>query len=274
MPELYRRRIVVDIAGLTITEPRIAVDITRQMDPTQDRGWVKIYNLTPDHADKISDRGERIVVQAGYPETVAIVFEGRVQRVRRLREGLAFIVEITLGDQVQSKRLLSGSYNRSWDGVASCREIAVSIISEGLGLLAGPLQHIPEGATFNNFYWAGGPATAALSALLRPLGLTWYEDDGVVRVNRVGYCQPDGFRIVASPKSGLVGAPIKTDEGAECTLLCEPRAKVGGEIAIKDSATFNDRFKIVGVRHVLDNWEGEFVTSLDLRPLAEPPAPG
>ena len=36
MPHLYDRRIVADVAGLRITDPRMAVDIERSVDPSQD----------------------------------------------------------------------------------------------------------------------------------------------------------------------------------------------------------------------------------------------
>ena len=122
---------------------------------------------------------------------------------------------------------LSGTYSRSWAGHASVRELAVSIVSEGMGLLAGPLQAIPEEATFHNFYWAGGPAAGALEALLRPLGLTWFEQDGVVRVNCAGALQADGPAISKDKDSGLVGTIRVTDEGAECAMFLDARVVLG-----------------------------------------------
>ena len=201
-----------------------------------------------------------------------MIFEGEAQRIRRAREGLAFVTRIQLGDRVNEVQKLSGSYNRSWAGHASVREIAVSIISEGLGLLAGPLTHIPEDATFNNFYWAGGPAAAALTALLRPLGLTWFEEDGVVRVHAPGKAQSDGPRIRITPETGLIGSPITTDEGAELRVFLDGRITLGSIVDVesgKGRDRFEGKFKVVGLRHVADNWEASsFVTHAELRPLA------
>ena len=45
-----------------------------------------------------------------------------------------------------------------------------------------------------------------MEALLRPLGLTWYEADGLVHVNRPGHTQPDAPAIVVTPETGLVGS--------------------------------------------------------------------
>ena len=67
MPLLYRRKIVVDIVGLTITEPRITIEFDRQIDRSQDKGQVRVFNLTPEHAQRIEKRGERITIRTGTP---------------------------------------------------------------------------------------------------------------------------------------------------------------------------------------------------------------
>ena len=60
-----------------------------------------------------------------------------------------------------------------------------------------------------------------------------------------------------------------TDEGAELRMFCEPRAKLGAMVELLGIDTgIKGRWKIVGFRHSLDNWEGTFTTELDLRELA------
>ena len=84
----FGRRIVVDVAGLTISEPRINVLVERQSDSTQTNGHVDIYNLSDGHAQLIYDRGTTITVQAGYPTTLATIYQGAVQRVIKGRQQL------------------------------------------------------------------------------------------------------------------------------------------------------------------------------------------
>ena len=87
MPLLYGRKIEVEIAGLTITDPRITVDIERHINPTQDTGTLALFNLKNENSDRIFRRGGPVTIRAGYPETVAVIFEGQAQRIRRAREG-------------------------------------------------------------------------------------------------------------------------------------------------------------------------------------------
>ena len=266
MAILYQRRIQVEVAGLTITEPRIAVELERSATRTQDRGQCRIYNLSDQHADRIQDRGGQVTIHAGYPETVALLFAGEVQRVIRAREGLSHITRIALGDRVREVSRLGGVYFVSYLGQVSARQIAMDIINDGLGLEPGPLDAIGPRETVNNFYWGDGPADAALDALLRRLGLTWFEEDGVVRVNRLATAQSDAPTIMLSPETGLIERPIVTDEGAEVRMFLNARVVLGAIIQLQ-SGSLDGSWKVVAVRHAADNWDGTFETFCDLRAL-------
>ena len=264
MTILFDRQIEVQVAGLTISALRISLSIERELDKTQDKGEVAIYNLKDEHEDQIYERGRRIVVRAGYPQTAAIVFEGEVQRITRARENLARVTRIKLGDHVRHKDTLSGVYAGSWEGPVPVREIAVAIASEGLRLPVGPLDAIPEDATFTNFYWGGQSAAVALSRLLDSVRCIWFEDDEVIRINRTDRLQPDAPAVVVSPETGLIGTPRATDEGAECRMFLNPAVRLGGLLTI-ESANVDGRWKVVGIKHAGDNWEGKFETFCDLR---------
>ena len=116
MPYLYRRLIRTTVAGLTIEDPRQALSIERHTDPTQDRGSLAVWNLSPAHESQIRERSGPITVEAGYPSTLAIVFEGEVQRVVRSRERSARITRITLGDMVRGQERLGGISNLVYSG--------------------------------------------------------------------------------------------------------------------------------------------------------------
>ena len=195
MALLYRRQIKVDVAGFTISEPRIVVELDRQIDSTQDRGEVSIYNLRDEHEDRIRDRGGPITVSAGYPETVAIVFDGEVQRVIRTRKDKARVTRIKVGDQVRQKSRLGGVYSDSIAGPELVRRIVTAmnggplppgVTSAPPGYLAlGPLDAISADATVTNWHWGGQPADAALTGLLARVECTWFEADGLIRINPV-----------------------------------------------------------------------------------------
>ena len=259
----YRRQIEVTVAGLTISEPRISVELERSLDRTQDRGRVDIYNLSPGHEQRIYERGGPIQLQAGYPDTLATIFEGEVQRVLRARERLARITRIHVGDQVRQKVRLSGVTNRSYDGAEPVRQIVRDLASD-MGLPVGPLDAIPSGATYTNFYWGGQSTAAAMDVILASVKCGWFERDGVIRINRLGMTQADAPTIMLSPKLGLIDSPIVTDEGSEVRMFLRPEVVLGCVLNL-ESETLSGGWKVVGMRHEADNWRGRFETWCDLR---------
>ena len=135
---LYGRLISVSVAGLVITEPRINFSVERQADETQTTGTVSIYNLAPSREQQIYERATDIRIEAGYPSTIASVFEGQVQRVRRPRQNLARITHIELGDMVRDRSNLGNGVSRSYDGPVGLREIAADfVVHMGLTIRAG-----------------------------------------------------------------------------------------------------------------------------------------
>ena len=271
MPTLYGRLIRTTVAGLTIEDLRQTLSLERNSDPTQDRGEIAIYNLSPEHESRIRDRGGPITIEAGYPETLAIVFAGEVQRVIRSRERTARVARITLGDQVRQQERLGGVTNRVYPGVESVRRIASDLIAD-MGLEPGPLDAIPESATFTDFHWAGFSSASGIRALLNgaspPLAhVQWHEADGVVRFSEPGKPQSDAPTIMLSPTTGLIESPLVTDEGAELRCFLNPAIVLGCIIEL-ESRDLSGRWKCVALRHSADSWSGSFETGVELREAA------
>ena len=265
MTILYERRIQVEVAGLSISKLRMTISIERQIDGSQDMGRVDIHNLSPEHEERIYQRGGPISISAGYPQTQALIFDGQVQRVLRMRENLTHITRIHLGDNVRSQEVIGGRASRqSYDGPVSIRQISKDL-AQDIGLPLGPLDAIPPQATVNDWYWTL-KAWDGLEALLKRVNCRPYESDGIIRINRVGETQADSPSIDLSQDSGLVGVPTTTDEGAEARMLLNPFIVLGCRLNIESSA-LTGSWKVVGIKHDADNWSGAFVTWVDLRPL-------
>ena len=275
MTLLYDRRIRIEVAGLTIEGLRIAFDVERQSDATQNKGKATIYNLAPENEDRVYERADDVRIHAGYPETQALVFDGFSERVQRVREKLSRQTIIKLGDAVRkagtTAPTLSGETSLSLRGPQPVADI-VRAIARDIGLPTGPLDAIPAAATYTNWIYSG-QAAAALSTVLKTVGCTWFEDNGVLRVNRPMQAgsgampQSDAPTISVSPDSGLLDRPTETDEGAEVTMLLNPAVVVGCRIEL-ESKSLSGAWKVVRLRHNGDNWHtGTFTTWVDLRAL-------
>ena len=223
--------------------------------------------MTDAHQERIHDRRDSIIVWAGYPQTTAIVFQGKVQRVHKARENLARVSRIMLGDSVRSSNTLRGVYSESWAGHISVRRIAVDIITKGLGLAAGPLDAIPENATFHNFYWGGQSAAVACLACWTRCAAYGARRTSAL-VNRESKLQSDAPSVTISPQTGMIDSPIATDQGAECRMFLNPAVRLGSVLTIQ-AQILSGRWKVVGIRHKGDNWSGNFETWVDLRTLPQ-----
>ena len=239
------------------------------MDEIQAKGRVDVYNLNPAHEQQIRERGDTIIVSAGYPQTQAEIFNGRAQRVVRAREQLARITRIHLGDEVRDVKReggLGGKTNRSYDGPVAVRDIVQALIEEDLKVPHGPLDVIPLPATYTNYYFTGA-TVAGLTIILASVGCEWFVSDGLVRINKKGATQADGPTITLSPEEGLIDSVIVTDEGHEARMFLNPAVELGCIMAIT-SAKETGRYKVVGLRHKFDNWASQgSETWVDLRAL-------
>ena len=272
MPLIWKRRIKATVAGLEVEDLRMNMSMTRSVDPTQDKGTLDIFNLNPEHESRILERGRELKLEAGYSETLAIVFQGSVQQATAARVGLARRVRIKLGDHVQRKNVTGAIFSGSYGGAQPVREIARDIVAAmstpEMELALGPLDNIPADATVTDFYWGAQSAAAALSALLKAVNCTWYEADGLVRINRVGRLQSDMPTLRISQETGLIGSPTRTDEGAECRMFLNPAVQVGACLVLESESLQGD-WKIVGLEHNADNWQSsKFETFCELRDLA------
>ena len=256
---IYLRQIKTSVAGLEITDLRQAVTITKKSNATQNRGALTIWNLSPQNETRIEERGDEISIEAGYPDTLALLVEGTVQRVVRTRERTARICRITIGDKLVGIPSEGGGDN-----------------SVG-GITRSDICRAP--ARFTDFVWAGFPSTGALRALLdgsEPslAGVNWFESDGLIRFgpqarnapNSGGgqQTQTDAPTIMLSPQTGLIESPVETDEGLQVRCFMDPAIQVGCTVELESEAV-NGSFKCVALRHTGDNWTNDFTSNLELR---------
>ena len=278
MALLYDRRIRVKTAGLTIENLRITLEVSREIDPTQNTGTVVIHNLSPENESLIYKAPDRITVEAGYPETQALVFDGFIEQVSRVRERLSRQTVIKLADSMRGgehgdRKRLGGMSVRAYEGSVSIRQI-VTDISTDLGLPIANIEIIPEGATWYYWRWSSR-ADAALTIALRRVRCTWFEQDGVIRINRPkpagdgAEVQGDAPTIPLNPETGLIDRVVETDDGAEAYSLLNPAIVIGCRIDLSSAVFPASSWKVVALTHAGGNWTGDqFRTWVDLRRIA------
>ena len=107
----YGRFVSVRVAGLVISEPRIAFEVDRSADRTSDKARLALYNLAPGTQHSIYERSGPVTLSAGYEGAVGELFTGQVQEVeqeRTISAGVTRITRIRCGDLNRAVRPVSG----------------------------------------------------------------------------------------------------------------------------------------------------------------------
>jgi len=263
------RKIAVTVGDTVFEDLKIAFTVKKESSSTPATGEVTLFNLSVDREAQISDDGVSIRIEAGYAGNIAIIFEGFVQRVDRAHDIAAHErkTTIALGAAKVAKANLNGISVFAFDGDRSIREIAKRLITDiGLRVDDSALAVIPD--ELIHAYSVSGESASALSQLLEPRDLYWYEDDGAVRFNRPGKAEPAGIQYDLNKSTGLVGSPAITERGVKTRSTLLPQIHLGDRVDLK-SEVITGIFKVVTVVHSGDNWTGNFFTDIELAELPD-----
>ena len=215
---LFGRKVEVEVAGLKISAVKIAFEIERKSDQTPVSGFVELWNLSKEHESLIYERGKTARLIAGYDNSMGVIYDGAVERIVRSRSSLSRITRLELTGKVSAPDKLGAVVSRTWAGKTKVRSIIKDIVEKDLKLEVGPLDAISPDAVLDNFSWTGG-GIQGLKSVCATQGVRWFDDDGVIRFNRLGMEQADLAEIQLSKETGLIGRPSVTDDGVQATSL-------------------------------------------------------
>lgn len=282
MTLLFNRIIKVSIGKVVIEDLRMKFNIERQPDSTPSNGRLTIYNLSDSNEKQLFQKNSEIIIEAGYDKNIGIVFQGVVDEIKKDHRGADKKIQINLLGQPWGHG--NGSVppisSRSYNGEESVRNIVSDLVTQDMGLELGNVNLIPAEATIDNFNVVLN-STAALSRICNRIGISWYEDDGVVRFHFPGVYRTDALRLKISPETGLLrGTAQSTDTDSEAAYrivtLMYPLVSIDAlvDLQSKEVDGGSGTFRVANFRHYGDNWEGEFCTEMILSEIKEPPVVG
>jgi len=167
------------------------------------------------------------------------------------------------------KKTTEAVFAASYESPTAVRQIAEDIIGSMDGLSVGNLDAIPPDARLENRSFAL-PATTALTGLLLPYGLTWYEQAGEIDVFERGIPHLQTAMIAISQDTGMVGTPTITDEGIRVRTLLDHRIRVDGKFSVESeyyTEVSGTVYQVVSVEHHGDNRVGGWYTDVEGRPV-------
>ena len=255
MSKLYKRFCKLVIAedsknqmAVDFSRFRVVFSVTNTLSGAPPTADIRIYNVSDDTVSRIKQEGQKVILQAGYEENNATIFQGDlVQRYKgtvsvtpgaaedsRLNSVLQIIA------RTNDKAHTYGMINTCLPAGANAGRLAKSILDEyaKYGLKPGALPDLPPAklARGKVFY---RPLKKALDDFCRTYGLQscYYGDElGVVPVDKTFNEKP----IVLNGETGLIGTPVMSIAGLKVKTLMRPEIRLNSTLQIANSDILYD----------------------------------
>lgn len=216
---LFGLQISADVAGFTVDTDgasglRIVFSVTRTTDRKANSGKIEVYNLNAENRGRMDGNGaRRVVLEAGYQDTMAgILCADRVE-VRHRREGNDWVSTIEGGDGIRSlQTFMGGSYS---PGVTArvLLDAVIAAAQEGSGLtlatrISPAAQTKLQAKTYarGHVFVSGTRVSDALQQVCVRAGCRVSVQDCAVEVLTADEVA-SGQAILLSPSTGLIGVP-------------------------------------------------------------------
>ena len=247
--------------ALELTGFHMTFDIRCADTDTPNTAVIRITNLSEGTAQRIKSDFTTVILEAGYGNTMGILFWGDLIDFSQGKNGMDTWFEMMAadGDTAYSFAVMAGSLVGG-SGIRDVLDIASRSVEE-YGISKGYMPHnlpqnvMPRGQTFF------GPVVDYMSDLAAATRTRWcFIDEQLQLVYENGYTPDEA--VVLSPDSGLISASQSNRE-LEVKCLLNPRMKIGGRIQIDRSSKAasgiaqDGFYKILKVNHTGETESGK-----------------
>lgn len=250
---------------------RIAFEVVQSNDSKANKAQASIFNLSESSRARFAERKRpQFIIEAGYVDTEATIFNGEAVHVSSVRAQAGFETQVSAADGLQAQRAivsasLAGPNNvgqvfkqiASRMGVNAERAIAKALS----GQFDGALQQLFSGAALM------GPADKLMDQLGKSAGFEWSIQNGeLVVLTKDGFV--DEEVVVLGPRSGLIRSPErrrdekKNREIVVIRSMMQPRMAVGRKVQL-ESNEISGLFRIEVVKHVGDTHGNDWYSEVE-----------
>lgn len=256
--------------GILFDGFRISWDIEKTSESNPNTCKVKIWNLNETSRSALEQKGVVMILEVGYnsiPERVGgrivrdqikeILFSGDIKKVSTVKNGPDRITTLEGGDgevALQDKNI-----NKSFGPNTPITSVFNQLIDK-LGVAKGTVKGIKD-ESFQNGLALTGLVKDQLDTLTKKQDLEWSIQDNEVQILPKD-TSIDGLAIQLTAETGLVGTPIKREEGLEFTALLNPQIRPGRKVEII-SRDIDGIFIVKKAKYKGDNREGQNIIQVE-----------
>lgn len=282
MAELFARRVrlvVAQAAGpgdfktfssrvLEIEDLRVRFTVTKTSEKEPNTAEIIVSNLASATRAGFEKAG-KVLLLAGYAETLAVVFAGDISVVKHHHTGADWETTIQCGDG--ERAIKHSRISESFPPGVTIPDVLATVAKrKGVDLGQSPKQTagVSPGEQFTQGLALYGKASKELDKVLRARGYEWSIQDGKLQVLRPGAATTE-TAVELTPESGLVGSPeMGTPEkkGGRPLLtarsLLQPEIRPGRRVRVKSSHV-DGVFVARKVVHTGDTAGGDWNTEIE-----------
>ncbi len=258
--------------GILFDGFRIAWDVEKTSESNPNTCKVKIWNLNETSRSALEQEGAVMILEVGYnsiPESVGgrvikdpiteILFSGDIKKVSTVKNGPDRITTLEGGDGEVA--LQDTNINKSFGANTPITSVFNQLIDK-LGVAKGTVKGI-KNESFQNGLALTGLVKDQLDTLTKKQGLEWSIQDNEVQILPKD-TSIDGQAIQLTSETGLVGTPIKREDGIEVTALLNPQIRPGRKIEII-SRDIDGVFVVKKAKYKGDNRQGQNVVQVEAK---------
>lgn len=227
-------------------------EIEKTSEKTPNRVGLRIFNLNETSRATLQQKNVIVKFDAGYGEKADELFVGNITRAGSEKSGPDIITMIEAGDA--TKQFSEAQVNKTLGPGANTKQVIEEVAKQlnvGIGAIKGVTEEI-----FQNGITLTGNATDRLDDVVDKLGLEWSIQD-----DRLQILPPDEpseiLGILLTSNTGLIGSPIKREDGIEFRALLRAQLKPGAAVQLR-SREIDGFFKIRKAVYTGDNRRGPY----------------
>lgn len=253
--------------ALKVENLRVDFQIEKDDQPKPNRCVIKVWNFSNNHRAQLNEKGIRVILQAGYEDSIAQIFSGDARFVNHDKVGPDWITKFECGDGERAFKFARVS-ERFTPGT-TVKQVLNTVVKQ-LMVDPGNALQVAENMTrqYANGYAIHGVASTELSRILEPSGFQWSIQDG--RIEVLGALETISAEVpLISAETGMVGSPeygtgekVKGPAMLKVKTLLQPRLRPGQKFELR-AINKKGFFKVRKVRHNGSTHGGEWYSELE-----------
>ena len=257
------------VTELTLAGERISFSIEKNDESSANTAKISIYNLNQNSRAFFSEKALTVQLFAGYKglendEILDVIFNGEVTKVATERNGVDIVTTIEAADSLTD--VASIFFNATYKAGNTHRKIIIDIIKRlNVTYSETAINRLSFSSSKTNSSTVySDKSSNILTRLLANEGYKYSIQDGVFEITSIkdtNIMQASAVDIlIIAKETGLLGFPVKTNDGVIFTSLINTKIRPGSIVNVKSLVLeMDEKFIVKTVKYNGDthreNWE-------------------